>query len=155
MLESFLSMPDSAWICRNMLEYTWIYLNLLNGFCFTFPHFNPLSTRTRGHLLQNLHNTRKNRKKHEADFLKRQTLIFSAVTGSIWFAFCFRLNSLTKDFKFAVTFGGRCGRGPGTVNLDKPKLNFWINGKVSTTIQRKIVKNILIHFFRKAIRTLY
>ena len=35
-------------------------------------------------------------KEHEAVFLKMESYIFSIVAGSIWFGFCFRLNTFTS-----------------------------------------------------------
>ena len=81
---------NNSWICLSLTEYAGI---CLNGFCFTFPHCNPLSPWMCNHLSQCLHKTiNYSLKEHEAVFMKRQSLIFFLVAGSIWINFWSTLN---------------------------------------------------------------
>ena len=93
---------EYAWICQinfrislNMPvrpKYTWMPKSAWMGLVL-FPHCNPLSNRTRGYLFQCLFETTSYGLKNYKDVsLKRQNLIFSIATGSIWFVFCFKLN---------------------------------------------------------------
>ena len=93
---------EYAWICQinfrirlNMPvrpKYTWMPKSAWMALVL-FPHCNPLSNRTRGYLFQCLFETTSYGLKNYKDVsLKRQNLIFSIATGSIWFVFCFKLN---------------------------------------------------------------
>ena len=52
--------------------------------------------------------------------MKRQKFNFSVAAVSFRFVFCFRLKIFTSEVSNLLTFGGRMGWGPGTVNLDLP-----------------------------------
>ena len=98
----YLNISQDAWIRWNMHEYTYI---CLNGFCFTFRYCNPLSILTCSYLLQRLYETRSySLKEHVAVFLKRQNLVFSIVTGNIWFVSFFRLNIFTSNISNLLLF---------------------------------------------------
>ena len=116
-------MPDCVWlnmsgyvrISRNMHEYAQI---CLNGFCFIFPHSNPLSTLMRAYLFQRLHKTRSFSLKENEDtklFLETKNLNFSIVSV-ILFGFCFRLNVFTN--KISNVLLPLEVEGVGAVNLD-------------------------------------
>ena len=72
----WLNMSGYVRISRNMHEYAQI---CLNGFCFIFPHSNPLSTLMRAYLFQRLHKTRSFSLKENEDtklFLETKNLNF-------------------------------------------------------------------------------
>ena len=70
---TFLNMPE-LYRVLNMPEYAWLCLNRLKGFCFKFTYCNLVSK----------------------EIIDSFLLIFSTLTGSIWFYFCFRLNIFTS-----------------------------------------------------------
>ena len=86
--------PEYVKLCLNMPEYAGI---CLNGFYFTFPTVISCLLGLVVTFFQRLHDTRNySVKEHEGVFLKRQNWIFSLVTGSISFNFCFRQNIFTN-----------------------------------------------------------
>ena len=92
---------EHAWICLNIPKYAWMCLNVPE-WLLLFPHCNPLSTWTGGYLFQYLSECKSySLKDYQAVFVKRQNLLFSVIAGSIWFAFCFKLNIFTR---FYITF---------------------------------------------------
>ena len=83
--------------CLNIPKYAWMCLNIPEWLLF-FPHCNPLSTWTGGYLFQYLSESKSySLKDYQVVFVKRQNLLFSVIAGSIWFAFCFKINIL-QDF---------------------------------------------------------
>ena len=88
---------EHAWTCLNIPKYAWMCLNIPEWLLF-FPHCNPLSTWTGGYLFQYLSESKSySLKDYQVVFVKRQNLLFSVIAGSIWFAFCFKINIL-QDF---------------------------------------------------------
>ena len=77
--------PWYVWICLNICEYAYIYLNdSFNISLFPYLVYNLFSTWTRDYVFKILQETRGyNLKEHEAVFLKRQNLIFSIAAGDI------------------------------------------------------------------------
>ena len=87
----------NSWTCLNIPKYMWINLNLPEWPLFFPIVISCLLEHVDIYLHECLHKTKSySLNEYEAVFSKRQKLIFSIVAGSVWFGFCFRLNTFTK-----------------------------------------------------------
>ena len=118
------NVPDYACICQTMWEYAKIYLN---GFCFTFPYFCLLSTRTYGYLFQCLYETR------SYSLKEHKTVFCFLLTGSI--SFCFKLNIFTRFQICLLPFWAKGARARGCESwYTTDKVNLIIVKNISGTI---------------------
>ena len=93
---------SNFWMCLNMPKYALMCPNPPEWLLYYFPIVIPcLLERVLTYF--NIYTLTRScsQRDYEAIFLKRQNMIFSIVAGSIWFAFCFRLNIFTR---FHITF---------------------------------------------------
>ena len=86
-------MPDYAWKCLNNPEYGGIYTNMSKSAWMPFVLHVPIVIPG---LLECIVTYFNNVYSLKAVFLKGKYLICSVVAGSIWLAFCFRLDTVAS-----------------------------------------------------------
>ena len=106
-------MPDYAWKCLNNPEYGGIYTNMSKSAWMPFVLHVPIVIPG---LLECIVTYFNNVYSLKAVFLKGKYLICSVVAGSIWLAFCFRLNTVASKISHLLL--PLEPRGPRASNLD-------------------------------------